>query len=329
MPNNPAPQHADIRAEARRWFLVMQDNPSRFQRAACEKWRRSHPAHEEAWNAIESVWQDTAAPGMQLAEQEADVLAGYLAAMDHNRDRQQRRRRFASAGAVCILLLMVAGVWLQNPSWIENLSADHVSVRGERSSVLLADGSKVLLDADSAISVAMSAETRRVHLLRGGAYFDVTPSKTPFIVETSAGNVRVLGTQFDVRLQQDNAVVTLARGSVAVRSNEQSTPTIIKPGQQVTFSRNGVDVPAQTNIADAMAWHSGRYIFYRARLADVVSEIERYRHGRVIIPSAELAEERVTGSFSLTDTDKALDSLQASVGFSMRKVSEYLVIISK
>lgn len=78
-----------------------------------------------------------------------------------------------------------------------------------------------------------------------------------------------------------------------------------------------------------MAWHGGRYIFYRARLGDVMRELERYRPGRVVIPSSALADQRVTGSFSLADTDKALDSLQASIGFRIRKVTNYLVIITK
>ncbi|MEJ4043813.1 FecR family protein [Erwinia sp. SLM-02] len=320
---------AAIRAEARRWFLAMQNGPSRRQRAACETWRQAHPAHEEAWRAIESVWLDTAAPGQKLAEKEADVLSGYLAAMDNNRARKVTRRRAGSAVALSMMLLLLAGLWLQNPSWMQNFAADQVAAKGERREVALADGSTVLLDADSAFSVDLTADLRRVQLLRGGAYFDVVPSKTPFVVETPAGSVRVLGTQFDVRLQEGGGVVTLARGSVAVSSEGQPQPTLIKPGQQVAFSPQGVAAPASVNVQDAMAWHGGRYIFYRARLGDVMREVERYRPGRVLIPSSALADQRVTGSFSLADTDKALDSLQASVGFRLRKVTDYLVIVTQ
>lgn len=322
----PVADDAEVRAEARRWFLVMQNSPSRRQKASCDKWRDAHPAHEEAWQTIESVWQEIAAPVQQLAEKEANVLSDYLAAMDKNRARKVRRRR---AGSVAALCMMLAGLWLQNPSWIQNLSADQVAAKGERREVRLADGSKVLLDADSALGVDFTPEARRIHLLRGGAFFAVVPSKTPFIVDTHVGSVRVLGTQFDVRLQEGSGVVTLARGSVAVSSKGQPQPTMIKPGQQVAFSPQGVAAPVSVNVEDAMAWHGGRYIFYRARLGDVMRELERYRPGRVVIPSSALADQRVTGSFSLADTDKALDSLQASIGFRMRKVTNYLVIITK
>lgn len=320
---------AAARAEARRWFLAMRNAPSLRQKAACDKWREAHPAHEEAWQTIESVWQDSSVAVQKLAEKEANVLSGYLAAMDKKQARKATRRRVSSAAALCMMLVMLTGLWLQNPSWIQNLSADQVAAKGERREVLLADGSKVLLDADSAFSVDFTPQARRIRLLRGGAFFDVVPSKTPFIVDTHAGCVRVLGTQFDVRLQENSGVVTLARGSVAVSSKGQPQPTIIKPGQQVAFSPQGVAAPASVNVEDAMAWQGGRYIFYRARLGDVMRELERYRPGRVVISYSTLADQRVTGSFSLDDTDKALDSLQASIGFRMRKVTNYLVIITQ
>ncbi|MFT8209533.1 MAG: FecR family protein [Symbiopectobacterium sp.] len=199
--------------------------------------------------------------------------------------------------------------------------------KGERRDVTLADGSRVLLDADSAFSVEVTPQLRRVHLLRGAAFFDVTPSQTPFVVATAAGDVRVLGTQFDVRLIDDAALVTLAKGSVAVTAGGAVTPAMLKPGQQVWFSATVTHAPVSVNVADEMAWREGCYIFYRARLADVVREVERYRPGRILIPASALANERVTGSFSLADSDVALVSLQASVGFQMRKVTERLVIL--
>ncbi|MCS3431626.1 FecR family protein [Klebsiella sp. BIGb0407] len=328
MSNNAVAGNAGVRAEARRWFLTMQNNPSRRQRAACDKWRKSSPEHEESWQAIESVWQDTAAPGQLLAEKEAGILSGYLAVMDKNKARTTRRRVIsASVFSLLLVIMIVTGV--QNPSWLQNLSADQVAMKGERREILLADGSKVLLDADSAFSVDFTHESRRIHLLRGGAWFDVTPSKTPFIVETDMGNVRVLGTQFDVRLQKQGGVVTLVRGSVAVSTDAHPEPVVIKPGQQVGFNQHGIDKPVSVNTQDATAWHNGRYIFYRTRLADVVREVERYRKGWIVIPSADLADQRVTGSFSLDDTDKALASLQASVGFKMHKKTDFLVIISQ
>lgn len=94
------------------------------------------------------------------------------------------------------------------------------------------------------------------------------------------------------------------------------------------FSASGTHAPVSVNVADEMAWREGRYVFYRTRLSDVVREVERYRPGSILIPASALANQTVTGSFSLVDSDAALASLQASVGFQMHKVTERLVIIS-
>lgn len=128
MSNNAVAGNAGVRAEARRWFLTMQNNPSRRQRAACDKWRKSSPEHEESWQAIESVWQDTAAPGQLLAEKEAGILSGYLAVMDKNKARTTRRRVIsASVFSLLLVIMIVTGV--QNPSWLQNLSADQVAMK--------------------------------------------------------------------------------------------------------------------------------------------------------------------------------------------------------
>lgn len=324
---SPTPSDADIRAQARHWFISLREHPTRTQQAACDKWRRSNPAHDDAYRAIESVWMATAAPGQRLAEKEADDLAIYLTAMDRNRHRQRVRQRIAALSAMCVLMFAGAG-WLEYPHWAQNLTADRVADKGERRDVMLTDGSRVVLDADSALSIDITPQARRVRLLRGAAFFDVAHAETPFIVATDAGEVRVLGTQFDVRLLEAGGVVTLARGSVAVTAAGGTQPTVLKPGQQALFNASGVGNPVNINPSDEMAWRDGRFIFYRARLADVVREVERYRHGRIFITTPSLADERVTGSFSLADSDAALASLQASVGFELRKVTERLVFIS-
>lgn len=319
---------AEIRAQARHWFISLRENPTRAQRIACDEWRRSDPAHDEAYLAIEAVWQATEAPGQRLAEKEADGLAVYLSAMNRVKHRQGMKRRVIAVSAFCALLLAL-GVWFEHPYWVQDLTAAHVTPKKARSGIALADGSHVLLDADSALSIEITAQARRVRLLRGAAFFDVVPSTIPFIVATQAGDVRVLGTQFDVRLQDEGGVVTLARGSVAVTAVGETTPTMLKPGQQAQFSASGVTIPTSINLDDEMAWRDGRFIFYRARLGDVVREVERYRRGRIFIATSALADERVTGSFSLEDSDAALASLQASVGFHMHKMTERLVVLSQ
>lgn len=316
----------DPREKAREWFVALLAEPTAARQAEFERWLQADPAHFEAYRSVEALWHALESPGQRLAEQEADELSGYLEAMDRaKRDRKTTKR--LGTLAIVMAVLLSGAVWLERPGLIEDFGADYVTERGERRSITLADGSSVLLDADSALADASVAAKRRVRLIRGGAFFEVEPSKVPFIVDAANGEIRVLGTGFDVRLLSDGASVTLAHGRISVTANGQLDPKILEPGQQVHFGPKGISTVQPVELDDALAWRGGRYTFYRTRLADVVQEIGRYRKGRIVIATSSLADELVTGSFSLEDTDEALSSLQASVGFEVHSLGSRLTVL--
>ncbi len=324
LPPNTA--EAAIRKAAREWFVALLDSPSAAKQAEFENWLRSDPAHYKAYQAVESTWHATERPGEILAAREAEELSVYLRAMDRAKKQTKTFRRLSTL-SVILLLLLAGGVWLERPGLLEDLTADYTTVRAERRTITMEDGSTIELDADSALSSEYAQNERRVKLIRGGAFFSVVPSTIPFIVEAASGEVRVLGTRFDVRLSEDGASVTLEHGRVAVSMANQTDTAVLDPGQQVHFGAAGIDPVRMVDVSDALAWRDGRFVFYRARLSDVVREIERYRKGRVVIATSKLADELVTGSFVLSEPDAALASLQASVGFRMNTIAGRLTIL--
>ncbi|MCO4316942.1 FecR domain-containing protein [Phyllobacterium sp. 21LDTY02-6] len=315
-----------IRREARQWFLRLRETGKGVDHQDFQLWLQASEEHERAFRLVEEAWNATEAPGVRLAEQEAAQLSRYLQAMDRGKAQRRVSKRLGGAAALLCLLLGV-GLWLEQPNILQNLTADYSSGKGERRSINLSDGSVALLDADSALAVHYTTDERRVRLLRGAVFFDVSHTGLPFIVETDFGDIRVLGTRFDVRLLDDEGVVTLERGKVLIASENPQQQPILEPGQRARLDRKGVAAVENISIDDALAWHNGRFVFYRARLSDVVKEIERYRPGRIVIVTAGLASERVTGSFSLGDPDAALLSLQASVGFQINTVANRLTIL--
>lgn len=315
-----------LREEARQWFVSLLEQPSAAKRAEFEKWLRADPAHFEAYGAVEAAWQAAEKPGRRLADKEAAQLAVYLEAMDKAKAQKKTFRRLSTL-SVLLAVVLAGGIWLERPNLVQDMLADHSSARGERRSIVLSDGSSVLLDADSAIDEDYTGAERRVRLLRGGAFFDVVSSDTPFVVQAGNGEVRVLGTAFAVHMLGDDGLVTLERGDVEVAAGEHSQTAALEPGQQVRFDAAGVGAVEEVNLDDELAWREGRLVFYRARLADVVNEIQRYRSGRIVIAGSGLASERVTGSISLADTEAALASIQASLGFRMNTIAGRLTVI--
>ncbi|MGE8941340.1 FecR family protein [Leptospira interrogans] len=328
--NNPSTSdEPKLREEARRWLtrILQKDTPA--MRRNLRQWRDESPAHDAAFRQIEAAWQSSRQIADRIAQGEDDELRAYLDEMDRRKVQRSKTRRRLTALSLGFVLLVSGAAWMEKPNLLQDLLADHVAARGERLVVRLADGTAVLLDADSALDDDFRPGERRVRLLRGAAFFDVKPSQVPFVVEAANGQVSVLGTRFDVRLDGDGAAITLAEGRVAVSSPASpSQGAELSPGQQIHVTATGIGTAAAINLEDAMAWHEGRFVFYRARLGDVVAQIERYRPGRIVIATQALSNERVTGSFRLDDPVGALASLQATVGFRTVSLGNRLTVVS-
>lgn len=321
--NHDRPANRDPDEQALAFLARMQGETTAADRAAFDAWLAASPANRAAWERARSLWEASGEAGQRVADEEASKLAHYRKRIAAKRRTKLQRRN----GAVAALLLAIGlgGFWLERPDFLQDLTADYTSGRGERRLVTLADASTVLLDADTAIDVDYSATMRRVRLLRGNAFFTVARTGLPFIVDAAMSEVRVLGTEFDVRLQPAGAVVTLARGTVEVSGAAKAAT--LAPGEQVRIDDGSLGPVEKTDLEAALAWREGRLVFYDRPLADVIAEIARYRSGRIIVASDRLASSIVSGSVPLDDPDAALRSLQSSVGFSMRSIAGRLVVI--
>lgn len=325
------PNDASIRKDATRWFIRLRHGASDREQRAFEVWRDLDPAHGEAFHRIEAAWEATESASYRLADREADQLAVYLDAMENGRPAQgkarKRRARRTTVLSIAIACLLVGGLWFENPTLLPDLFADVATARGERRTVHLPDGSSVLLDADSALTLDFDGDERRIQLLRGAAFFDVAASNKPFVVNAGGGEMRVLGTSFMVRLIESGGELTLAHGRVKIAT--EAGNAVLRPGQQIEFGRAGLSATRDVDVDEALAWRDGRFVFYRARLGDVLDAIQRYRPGRILLANQALADERVTGSFLLTDTDAVLHGLSHSIGFHMTIIGGRLIVISR
>ncbi|BCJ90622.1 FecR protein [Terrihabitans soli] len=306
------------------WFTRLRGKPTSADHAGFERWLNASPAHAAAFRRTEALWASSGDAGLRVAAEEEPKLTAYLDSMD--RTRRKRALRQTGAALIAAFAIFSGTMWLERPHLFQDLMADHVTARGERRSVVLADGSTVLLDADTAIDEDFSSSERRVRLHRGTAFFSVAKTGTPFIVETDGGEVRVLGTQFDVRMTGGGSTVTLAEGKVQVDAGPHHAG--LKPGEQIRLEGGGLSDVTPADLDAALAWREGRFVFSEARLADVVAEIGRYRGGRIVIADEKLADWIVSGSLPLDDPDEALKSLQSSVGFSMRTIAGRLVVLN-
>ncbi|MGZ6038547.1 MAG: FecR family protein, partial [Phenylobacterium sp.] len=206
---------------------------------AFDAWLAAAPINAAAYRRTLALWHEFAAAAGQVREELADR------AEEANRVArpafgQPRRRGVLFAGAAAaVAAALVVVVALPPTAPPEATHQTFATARGQHQHVTLADGSVIDLNAETRLTATMSGSQRRITLAEGEAVFDVTSDKTrPFTVATGQGEVRVVGTQFDVKSRDGELTVTVARGKVAVRSasaDPSAEPVFLTPGMQLSL----------------------------------------------------------------------------------------------
>lgn len=313
--------------QALAWLSLLHDQPSHSDQATFSQWLRADPAHAEAYARAQVLWELSEVPARRLADEDALALQGYLNAMNRSRRSSVRRWSGALAVAACLLLTIGFGRGWQPLRWIDDLGADYVSAPGEIRTVTLADQSQVTLDANSAIAVDFREGERHVQVRRGAGFFSVSHTGEPFVVDAEKGQARVLGTQFEVRLQPRGAQVTVLSGRVGVTADRNAHQQILTAGQQVAYGEGSAQQLHAVDSQAQLAWRQGWLNYYKAPLADVVEDLRRYYPGRIVVLNDELAKRKVSGSFPSKNPQAVLSSLQGVLGFELHQVLGHLIIL--
>lgn len=325
--SRPNPISATQSQAALHWLSRINERPEEAEGAAFKRWLLADPAHRQAYADAQAVWQLSAAPAARLAEEERAGLQQYLDAMAAPpRKGRWRQRVGALAAAACLVLAVgTAGGW--HPGyWLQDLQADYSS-DGEVRQVSLADHSQVVLDAGSAIAVDFQHGERRVRLLRGAAFFQVTHTGEPFLVEAAGGEVRVLGTQFEVREQGEGAQVTVRSGRVAVTPAQGQAARELVANQQLAYAEGRAGDTQAVDSDSRLAWRQGWLNYYQVPLAQVLEDLGRYYPGRILLLDGQLGQRKVSGSFPVQEPLLALDSLGKVLGFSHQTVLGRLTVV--
>ena len=178
-----------------------------------------------------------------------------------------------------------------------------ITPKGGEYTIMLVDGTKVWVNAETRLKypVTFVGEKREV-ILEGEAFFDVVKSEKPFIVKTSFGDVRVLGTAFGINAYADapESYTTLVRGKVSVETGE-ADPVIIHPGEQVVTFKDGKMIRQEVDVEEFVGWKDGIYVFREKHLGDIMKTLERWYNISVLFEEEELRELPFTGNLKRYD----------------------------
>lgn len=230
-------------------------------------------------------------------------------------------RRFGSIAATLTLIVSALVYWQFQNGSSGDFVESYQSVRAERRVIELADGSVINLAPESRISVHYGPAERRIKLRDGQGLFDVASDPArPFIVEVAQGEVRAVGTSFDVIAGKDETAVTVVEGVVRILLAGKDRKVAggakeARKGERVRFgtsqsSGSQVSFISQSNGADvnsATAWTRGVLIFKGEPLAQVIETVNRYSSETVHLSDPSLKTRPVFGVIRQGDASALKD----------------------
>lgn len=300
-----------VLAEAERWFVRLKTSScSAEERAAFDHWHADHD-HAAAYLQTERLWN-----GMDglAGNPELEALAAQALRATHPRSLRHRAGwqmplALAASVAVCAMLVVFAlGVFDRMPP-----AVIHATGPDQRDTVRLDDGSQLVLNADTVVSIRMGNDSRALVLERGEAVFGVAhDALRPFSVDAGNGTVTALGTRFQVRRNESQVVVTLLEGSVALERPDIGERRQLTPGDQAVYT--DARTPAVVRMVDTevvSSWTRGRLLFRATPLAEVVAEVNRYATVPLQLEDSSLGTLPVSGTFPMGDSESVALALQA------------------
>ncbi|MBC7934319.1 MAG: FecR family protein [Rhizobacter sp.] len=329
---------------------------------------------------IAGVWNETPAHDRDFME------ATYLAHLERMKDKgvvistdepmlvedaidnKRLSKRWISLKMVAfaaIFIAFMAGAWFlltAKPSFgKDTYTASAIkeikTPKGVRTKIKLPDGSDVWLNAGSKLNYDKKFDggIREVYLT-GEAYFDVVHNaEKPFIIHTSKVNVKVLGTQFNVKAYDDDKTTetSLIKGSVEVfLKNDPSKKYLLRPNQKLVLSNESLVLPANLAVKEEASgikfnpqgeitelsylhdekvdvessWTRNILSFEDEQFSAVAKKMERWYDITIVFRNKRWEREYMSGSFEKENMEQALIALKYTTGFNYRSEGKRITI---
>lgn len=322
----PPQSPSSIDDEALEWVVRLHSGQASDQdQRACEAWQHLSPAHQLAFRNASHLWDEVGQLGPPWGAASQTMPAA--GAQPHR--WRPRLRQWSLVASVFLAL----GYFTWEPllTHVHLQTAQHRTAVGQQQQVLLEDGTRVMLNTDTAFNVVFSPQRRDIHLLNGEAAFAVARDPTrPFTVQSQNITTTALGTKFVVQRHQESVTITVSEHAVQISSSIiPTTPSmVVQEGQQISYSpEQGWSSTRAVDADQASAWQRGKMIFEAQPLGAVIADLNRYRHGHIFILNPSLRALPVTGVFEIADPDAALRIIEQALSIRDTSLSPYFLFL--
>jgi transmembrane sensor len=302
-------------------------------RIFCEYWSKNSFDHSRDQQLFQRI-------SVRIAEHDAPVPV----------KRSFKHWKLFIAAALCLAFFIALQYYSFNPSIVKRKEILVIQTgRAEKRQLLLPDGSRVILNADTRITFPekFDGSNREVFLI-GEAYFDVKRKvEQPFVIHAGKMNIKVLGTSFNVKSYPGDKLseTTLLKGAVEVTLNDRPDNRIIlkpkekvsvnttafKDGEKLNDLRPEYTVSHITSISKNFpiletSWLEDKLIFNNEDFETLAKQISRKYNVDVDFADEKLKHLRFTGTFQKETLHEALKTLQLLEDFSYRVSNKKIMV---
>jgi len=268
-------------------------------------------------------------------EKEIERIWDIIRQLNHKDQKKIWYRNVIKYAAAIILLAAFSGTLGYFISDLTQKSktefTEIIVPKGERSHVVLPDGSKVQLNSDSHLKIVSFNSVIRKVLLEGEGFFEVTHDKSrPFVVETNSLRVEVLGTTFNVSSYPEDSLITTYLVSGRVKINDRNSHIVLSPDEAYSYNKVTQESTKMKMTDERYSnWTKGVLTIDGETIGELAKKLERRYNVQISFGDNEVKQHIYTGSIRDEDLNTVLEAIEFASSIQCQHKGNTITMFSK
>lgn len=311
------------------------------------QWLKSPSSYISLDMAIKPIWdaidRDMAFPNPDRENELRKEVSAILSDIKHKNNRTSNmnvrsKNRLNGFYRIAAILILVFSVTLGILKVIDRPQptvtyAEKISAKGEKKSLLLADGTKIILNSDTKILIPSNFnKEERVIAMEGEGFFDVAPNPDkPFIIKSGETRVKVLGTSFDFKSYKEDDFInlTVSTGKVRVNVVDQDIQLSVSPNEHLSINKIDGDIRKEAiEENNYIKWIHGSLYFNKEPIREVIKTINRTYNRKVILQCKD-CDYRITGTHDNKSIEAVVEAICFTTGLHSRHEGDDIILYEK
>lgn len=290
------------------------------------------------YTQIKNLWEVSVSNISELAEttHEWDRFTHRIAAHPKKVEKRFSITGWYRVAAVLAIALLISNLLISNFRTTEPVYFTSIAPQGSISQTVLPDGTLIYLNAGSEIQYEVNTKSKtRDIFIKGEAWFDVERNdEKPFIVHTPFYDVKVLGTQFNIKAYEDEEtiVTTLEEGSIQVLSTDKfrlKEKIVLSAGEQLVYNKTNRELYRnQVETSLFTSWKNNKLIFLELSFGDLVKLLERRYGVEIEVIDESLLKGHYTGTIKNESILEIMNIIQHTHPINY-EINEQKIVIHK